>query len=105
MRETTARRAICLAQLGRLEEAWILVGPLLHDVPRATGQPEIQAAARAHETSTTLAGAHRAPSADAVRLLAAGPIARQRELSESRGSRSILREPEGEIPSGHSPLF
>ncbi len=30
-------------------------------------------------------------------------MAGQWELSESRGSRSVLREPEGETPSGHSP--
>jgi Group II intron, maturase-specific domain len=32
-----------------------------------------------------------------------GPMARQWELSESRGSRSVLREPQGETPSGYSP--
>jgi len=32
-----------------------------------------------------------------------GLTAGQWELSESRGSRSVLREPEGETPSGHSP--
>ena len=35
----------------------------------------------------------------------ARPDAGQWELSESRGSRSVLREPEGATPSGHSPSF
>jgi DNA-binding CsgD family transcriptional regulator len=38
--ELTAARAICLAQLGRLEEAQTLVGTLLDEVAGATGEDE-----------------------------------------------------------------
>ncbi len=49
---------------------------------------------------------HEAPRADADCSLACrGPTAGQSELGESRASCSVLREPQGEIPSGHSPFL
>src|SRR5207244_11908124 len=58
--------------LRTLLQVRVVSTPQTHQhVSRAMGQAEIQAAATPYQTGTTLAGAHRAPAADAACSLAA----------------------------------
>jgi DNA-binding CsgD family transcriptional regulator len=65
--ELTAARAMCLAQLGRLEEARTLVGTLLDEVAEATGEDETPINALALLLQAAVALKHRA----AAQVLAA----------------------------------